>query len=154
MVTLLWLHSVGLVLFALARGNGIIHSLAEGATVATAAAVASSTGGRRVRSGVAAFGLIAASAIALPTSPPGGSTRNAASKPRAPAASAATVAFRTAVDAGVTLSSAVVEAAGCFKKADLMGLAHQPAALMGTGGQKAQLSSIAPLSSILPPSSS
>ena len=62
-LVLLWLHAVGLVAFSMARGNGIVHSLAEGAVVAASAVVASTVGGRRTRSAVAAFGLIAASAV-------------------------------------------------------------------------------------------
>jgi diguanylate cyclase (GGDEF)-like protein/PAS domain S-box-containing protein len=62
-LSLLWLHAVGLAAFALVRGNGVVHSLAEGGVVAIIAAVASTLGGRRTRSAAAAFGLIVASAV-------------------------------------------------------------------------------------------
>ena len=62
-LALLWLHAVGLAGFAVARGNSVIHSLAEGGVVAVIAGVASTVGGRRTRAAVAAFGLIVASAI-------------------------------------------------------------------------------------------
>ncbi|MDP8970076.1 MAG: EAL domain-containing protein [Actinomycetota bacterium] len=64
LVWLLWAHAIGLVLFSLLRGNSALHSLSEGVPVAVAAALAGwDRLGRRLRSGVAAVGLVTASAI-------------------------------------------------------------------------------------------
>ena len=63
-VTLIWLHAIGLTAFALAQGFGLVHSLFEGGIVAVAAVAASAEGvSPRVRSACASFGLIASSAV-------------------------------------------------------------------------------------------
>jgi signal transduction histidine kinase len=63
-VILLWLHAVGLFVFALVRGNSVLHSFTEASIVAIlAAAAASPIGGVRMRSAIATLGLISCSAI-------------------------------------------------------------------------------------------
>ena len=62
-LALLWLHAVGLAIFGLVRGKGVDHALVEGGALALIAVVASRVRGRRLRSGMAAFGLILASAV-------------------------------------------------------------------------------------------
>jgi diguanylate cyclase (GGDEF)-like protein len=63
-VTLVWLHAIGLAGFGMAAGFGLVHSVGEGLLVAAAAAVASvGKLGRRLRTIAASFGLITSSAI-------------------------------------------------------------------------------------------
>jgi diguanylate cyclase (GGDEF)-like protein/PAS domain S-box-containing protein len=64
MVWLVWLNAVGLLVFALARGNSIGHSLFE-ITPITACAIAAGIPrlGRRVRTGVVAIGLLTSSSV-------------------------------------------------------------------------------------------
>ncbi|HYR37789.1 MAG TPA: PAS domain-containing protein [Methylomirabilota bacterium] len=63
-LALLWLQAIGITCFSLYRQNGIVHSLGEGAIIAAAALVASlPLRPRTVRASVAAFGLIASSAV-------------------------------------------------------------------------------------------
>ena len=62
-VVLLWLHAVGIVVFALAVGETLSHSLQEGMLLALAAIVATYARGRRRQSLAASLGLITASAI-------------------------------------------------------------------------------------------
>ena len=64
-LAILWLHVVGLVGFAVFRGNSLAHSLLEGAIIAVCAAAASQrfVGGRRFRSIATAAGLVASSAV-------------------------------------------------------------------------------------------
>jgi diguanylate cyclase len=63
-VVLLWLHVVALVAFAMVRGNGLAHSLLEGALVAAFAVPAAHRAvGRRARSAAAVLGLITSSAV-------------------------------------------------------------------------------------------
>ena len=62
-VVLLWLHAGGLAAFALVRGKGVTHAVVEGGLVALFAAIASVVRERRVASGIAALGLIVASAV-------------------------------------------------------------------------------------------
>src|SRR5438105_15666213 len=63
-VTVLWLTTAGLALFAIARGFGITHSLLETSALAACAIVATQRRGpRRLRSAVAAVGLMASSAL-------------------------------------------------------------------------------------------
>jgi diguanylate cyclase (GGDEF)-like protein/PAS domain S-box-containing protein len=64
MLTLLWLHSVGLTVFAFARGFGVLHSLSEGAVVALIATAATLAGERkRAAATLVSFGLITSSAV-------------------------------------------------------------------------------------------
>ena len=62
---ILWLHAVGLVFFAIFRGNSLAHSVLEGGIIAACAAAASQrfVGGRRLRSIATAAGLVASSAV-------------------------------------------------------------------------------------------
>jgi diguanylate cyclase (GGDEF)-like protein/PAS domain S-box-containing protein len=63
-VTLVWVHAVGLTLFGMVRGLGVLHSFGEGAALAAAAIAASSPIlTRRTRSAVAALGLVGSSAV-------------------------------------------------------------------------------------------
>ena len=63
-IATLWLHAAGLVVFGIARGYGVLHSAAEAALVAAAALFAGhGAAGRRLRSAVASFGLVASSAL-------------------------------------------------------------------------------------------
>jgi hypothetical protein len=62
-LVLLWAHVVGIPLFALDRGNGLLHSLLEASPVALAAAVASGPYRRRVCSVAATLGLLTSSAV-------------------------------------------------------------------------------------------
>ena len=64
MLTLLWLHVVGLTAFALAQGFGVVHSLQEGAIVASVAAAATAAGTRkRIAATLVSLGLITSSAV-------------------------------------------------------------------------------------------
>src|SRR5688572_7010095 len=63
-VLLLWLHSAVIPIFALTMGYSMVHSLAEGLVVPTAAVIASRPGlARRVRTVAAALGLLSSSAV-------------------------------------------------------------------------------------------
>lgn len=63
-VTLLWLHAIGLAGFGVARGYGIVHSALEGGIIAVLAVAASQrVGSHRLRSAIATFGLISSSAV-------------------------------------------------------------------------------------------
>ena len=63
-VWLLWLHVAGIAVFALARGNGLSHSLEEASLVAVFALPAAIPGlARRARSAAAVLGLITSSAV-------------------------------------------------------------------------------------------
>lgn len=63
-VSVLWLTSVGLAVFGIARGYGATHSLLEASLPAACAiAAAQPRGPRRLRSGVAAAGLMTAAAL-------------------------------------------------------------------------------------------
>ena len=44
MLTLVWLHAVGLAIFAMAQGFGVLHGLQEGAIVALFAGAATAAG--------------------------------------------------------------------------------------------------------------
>ena len=64
LLTLLWLHAVGLTVFALARGYPVVHSLQEGGIVALFATAATLAGDRkRAASTLVSFGLITSSAV-------------------------------------------------------------------------------------------
>ncbi|HYH57879.1 MAG TPA: HD domain-containing phosphohydrolase [Thermoleophilaceae bacterium] len=64
MLTLLWLHALGLTIFALGQGFGVAHSLQEGAMVGIFAAAATMAGSRkRTASALVSLGLITASAV-------------------------------------------------------------------------------------------
>jgi diguanylate cyclase (GGDEF)-like protein/PAS domain S-box-containing protein len=64
MLTLLWLHAVGLSAFALAQGYDVLHSLQEGGIVATIAAAATFAGSRkRIAATLVSLGLITSSAV-------------------------------------------------------------------------------------------
>jgi hypothetical protein len=61
---ILWAQATGLVVFGVVRGNGIIHSIAEGGIVLVLAAVASQPRvSRRVRTSAATVGLVTSSAV-------------------------------------------------------------------------------------------
>ena len=63
-VWLLWVHAAGLFCFALLLGYGLAHSLFEGSLVGITALLAGrETFGRKLRSGVASFGLVTSSAV-------------------------------------------------------------------------------------------
>jgi diguanylate cyclase (GGDEF)-like protein/PAS domain S-box-containing protein len=62
-LALLWLHVVGIPLFALARGNPLQHGVLEALPVAGAALAGSMRGSRRLRSGAATVGLMTSSAV-------------------------------------------------------------------------------------------
>lgn len=62
-VVLLWAHAVALAAFALVRGFGPVHAVAEGGIVALFAAAAMQSGSVRFRSAVATLGLITSSAV-------------------------------------------------------------------------------------------
>src|SRR5688572_25674139 len=63
-LALLWLHAIGIACFGLIAGQGLAHSLGEGAVVAGAAALASwREGSRRFRAVMASVGLLTCSAI-------------------------------------------------------------------------------------------
>src|SRR5262245_26042339 len=60
---LLWVHAIGMICFGLVVGASLTHSLIEGAILAIIAAAASwKKGDRQLRSAIASFGLITASA--------------------------------------------------------------------------------------------
>jgi diguanylate cyclase (GGDEF)-like protein/PAS domain S-box-containing protein len=64
LLTLLWLHALGLTAFALAQGFGVPHSLQEGGVVALIAVAATAAGGRkRAAATLVSFGLITSSAV-------------------------------------------------------------------------------------------
>jgi diguanylate cyclase (GGDEF)-like protein/PAS domain S-box-containing protein len=64
MLTLLWLHAIGLATFATAQGYGVWHGLQEGAIVATIAAAATLAGTRkRMAATLVSLGLITSSAV-------------------------------------------------------------------------------------------
>jgi diguanylate cyclase (GGDEF)-like protein/PAS domain S-box-containing protein len=64
MLTLLWLHAAGLAIFALAQGFGVLHSLQEGAVIATIAVAATLAGDRkRMAATLVSLGLITSSAV-------------------------------------------------------------------------------------------
>ena len=64
LLTLLWLHAVGLAIFALAQGYGVVHSLQEGAIVASTATAATLAGTRkRMAATLVSLGLITSSAV-------------------------------------------------------------------------------------------
>ncbi len=64
LLALLWAHSVGLALFALARDYSLVHSIGEGLIVAAIATLATVAGGRkRTAAALVALGLITSSAI-------------------------------------------------------------------------------------------
>ena len=64
LLTLLWLHSVALTIFALAQGYGVVHSFQEGAIVAATATAATLAGSRkRMAATLVSLGLITSSAV-------------------------------------------------------------------------------------------
>src|SRR5688500_7420301 len=64
MLTLLWLHAVGLAIFALAQGFGVLHSIQEGGIVAAIAVAATLAGDRkRMAATLVSLGLITSSAV-------------------------------------------------------------------------------------------
>jgi diguanylate cyclase (GGDEF)-like protein/PAS domain S-box-containing protein len=64
MLTLVWLHAVGLAIFAIAQGFGVLHGLQEGGIVALFAGAATAAGNRkRVAATLVSFGLITSSAL-------------------------------------------------------------------------------------------
>ncbi len=64
LLTLLWIHVVGLIAFALARGYPLLHSLLEGSAVAAFAVLAMVFhGNRRAASAMVSLGLITSSAV-------------------------------------------------------------------------------------------
>ncbi len=64
LLTLLWLHAFGLAIFAMAQGFGVLHSIQEGAIVASFAAAATLAGARkRTAATLVSFGLITSSAV-------------------------------------------------------------------------------------------
>jgi signal transduction histidine kinase len=63
MVVLLFGHALGIVIFALARGYDVMHSIQEGSVVAAIAGLALLPRGRKLRSALGALGLITASAV-------------------------------------------------------------------------------------------
>ncbi len=64
MLTLLWLHAAGLAIFAVAQGFGVLHSLGEGAIVASFAVAATLAGDRkRAAATLVSMGLITSSAV-------------------------------------------------------------------------------------------
>ena len=63
-VALLWVHAVGLTVFALIRGYSLQHGLTDCSVIALCAVVARSTRlSRKLQSVVTAFGLVTASAV-------------------------------------------------------------------------------------------
>jgi signal transduction histidine kinase len=62
-VTLLFLHAVGIVLYGLLVDVGWAHALGEGSIVALAGALAVTAPGRRAQTAAASFGLLTASAL-------------------------------------------------------------------------------------------
>ena len=62
-VTVLWLHAVGLFLFGLFRGYGVAHSAFEGGVLVIPALIASSSYNRTIRATAATVGLMTASAV-------------------------------------------------------------------------------------------
>jgi diguanylate cyclase (GGDEF)-like protein len=63
-VRLLWLHAVGLALFGVAQGYGVLHSVTESSLVAAAAVFAGMRRpSRALRAGAASWGLITSSAL-------------------------------------------------------------------------------------------
>ena len=62
-MVLLWAHAVGLAIFGMGRGMGVLHSLMEGAVVAAFAVAASMSFSRRVRAVTASMGILSSSAI-------------------------------------------------------------------------------------------
>jgi PAS domain S-box-containing protein len=61
---LLWLHVVGIPVFGLAEGYGVVHSIGEGGLVALPALLAStSKASRKVRAGLVSLGLLTSSAL-------------------------------------------------------------------------------------------
>jgi diguanylate cyclase (GGDEF)-like protein/PAS domain S-box-containing protein len=64
LLTLLWLHAVGLAIFAMGQGFGVLHSLQEGAIIALFAGAATAAGMRkRTAATLVSFGLITSSAV-------------------------------------------------------------------------------------------
>ena len=64
LTSLLWVHVVAIFGYALVQGNGVLHSLVEAGVVGVfALAAQSETLHRKVRSGIAAMGLVTCSAI-------------------------------------------------------------------------------------------
>lgn len=63
-VKLLWAHVVGVFIFALWTNHGVVHGATEASVIAAAAVASQWSGfGRTVRSAVASFGLVSASAM-------------------------------------------------------------------------------------------
>lgn len=62
-MVLLCAHAVGLAIFGMARGMGVLHSLMEGAVVAVFAVAASMSFSRRARAVIASMGILSSSAI-------------------------------------------------------------------------------------------
>ena len=64
LLTLLWLHAVGLAFFALGQGYGVVHALQEGGIVALIAGAATAAGTRkRAAATLVSLGLITSSAV-------------------------------------------------------------------------------------------
>ena len=64
LLLLLWAHAIGLTLFGLVRGYGVVHSIQEGLVIAAIAGMAMLAGRRqRLASALVSFGLITSSAI-------------------------------------------------------------------------------------------
>lgn len=63
-IVLLWLHAIGVMVFGLLTGAGLVHSVAEGGALIFFALLADyRRAGRTFRAGVASFGLVTASAM-------------------------------------------------------------------------------------------
>jgi PAS domain S-box-containing protein len=62
-LTLLWLHVVGIPLFGISQGYGVRHCLAEGVAIAVPAALASFGESRKRRAALVSLGLLTASAL-------------------------------------------------------------------------------------------
>jgi PAS domain S-box-containing protein len=62
-LTLLWLHVVGIPLFGIVQGYGVGHSLFEGSLIAAPALLASFDTNRKLRAGLVSVGLLTSSAV-------------------------------------------------------------------------------------------
>jgi hypothetical protein len=63
-VSILWVHAIGLTIFGFVRGVDPVHAVVEGGTIGLLAALAAQPrGGQRFRSAVATLGLISCSAV-------------------------------------------------------------------------------------------
>jgi PAS domain S-box-containing protein len=62
-LTLLWLHVVGLPLFGIAQGYGVLHCMAEGSAIGVLALAASFARSRKARACLVSLGLLTSSAL-------------------------------------------------------------------------------------------